>query len=140
MSLREKAEAAITEAEITTPINDTKETDEAAIKRLASLSQIDYDRARKQEAEKLGISVSTLDKAVAEMRKQSTSDNTQPFDEIEPYHDPINPAQLIDEIPNTIRRFIVLDKSHADMAALWVAAGGLIDQIQVAPIRRLNVP
>lgn len=111
-----------------------------AIARLAKLHPLEYEKIRESEAEKLGIKrVTELDKAVAATRKQSTEDR-QPFDEIEPYQDPVTPAPLLDDISETIRRFIVLDKYQADIAALWVAACWLIDQIKVAPIAMINAP
>ena len=81
-----------------------------AIARLAKLHPLEYEKIRESEAEKLGIKrVTELDKAVAATRKQSNEDR-QPFDEIEPHQDPVTPAPLLDDISETIRRFIVLDK------------------------------
>lgn len=119
MNLREKAEAAITEAEITTPINDTKEPDEAAIKRLASLSLIDYDRARKQAAENLQISVSTLDKEVNAVKRNEIDDSG--FPNVEPWEYPVNPGELLSDISATVHRFIVCNRETADAVALWVS-------------------
>ncbi len=111
-----------------------------AIARLAKLHPLEYEKIREVEAEKLGLKrVTELDKAVATARKQSAEDK-QPFAEIEPYHDPINPAQLLDGISETIRRFIVLDKHQSDIATLWVAASWFINQIKVAPIAMINAP
>lgn len=138
MNLREKAETAITEAQTNSTISD-KEPEQAAIKRLALLSPIDYDRARKTEAEKLGVSVSALDKEVSKNQKQAADDNA-PFPDIEPCHEPVDPAQLLDEISGAIRRFIAMDKYQADIAALWVTACWFIDVIHTAPIALINAP
>ncbi|MDE2389885.1 MAG: hypothetical protein KGN35_12555, partial [Betaproteobacteria bacterium] len=48
-----------------------KETDKEALKRLAAMPILDYDRAREEEAKKLGVIVSALDKAVNERRKKT---------------------------------------------------------------------
>lgn len=55
------------------------ETMQETIARLAALHPLDYDKVRESEAKKLGISrLSALDKEVAKARKQSTEDNA-PF-------------------------------------------------------------
>ena len=98
-------------------------------------------RSEKQkEAEKLGIKrLSELDKAVSKARKQNADDNT-PFPDTEPYPEPVNPAQLLDEISATIKRFIAMDKHQADIAALWVSSCWFIDVIHTAPIALINAP
>ncbi len=50
---------------------DDENSDEATVKRLAKLSEFDYDRVRKREAKKLNINASTLDRAVRIARKLS---------------------------------------------------------------------
>ena len=96
-----------------------KESEQAAIKRLAALSPIDYDRARKQEAEKLGISVSTLGKAVNASKRTEIDDFGFPC--IEPWEYPINPDELLNDISTTVHRFIVCNKETADAATLWAS-------------------
>ena len=50
---------------------------EAAVKRLAALSEFDYDRARAAEAEKLGVRVTTLDSAVERARGPASCDGAR---------------------------------------------------------------
>jgi putative DNA primase/helicase len=106
---------------------------------LASLSPIKYDLLRKGEAKRLGVQVKTLDSLVKDERLANELDNS-PFTDIDSWHEPVNPAQLLDDITHTIRRFIVLDKHQAQAAALWVAACWLVDVIQCAPIVLINAP
>src|SRR5690349_16225985 len=95
------------------------ETMQEAIARLAKLHPLEYDKVRQIEADKLSINrVSELDKAVSKARKQNVDDNT-PFPDVEPWPEPVNLGQLLDDISATIRRFIVMDKYQADIAALW---------------------
>ena len=116
------------------------ETIQDSILRLAALHPLEYDRVRQAEAKKLGISrVSELDKAVSKARKQTVDDNA-PFPDIEPWPEPINPVLLLDEISATIRRFIAMDKHQADIAALWVTSCWFIDVIHTAPIALINAP
>ncbi|GKS70222.1 putative DNA primase/helicase [Nitrosomonas sp. PY1] len=116
------------------------ETLQDTIARLAKLHPLEYDKVRQDEADKLGLSrVAELDKSVKQARKQSVEDNA-PFANIEPYAEPVNPLQLLNEISATIRQFIVLEKYQADIAALWVAVCWSTDDIQTAPILLINAP
>ena len=63
-----------------------------------------------------------------------------PFPEVDPCPDPVDPAQLLDELSATIRRFIVMDAEQADAAALWVVLTWLIDVVEVAPLAIINAP
>ncbi len=106
--------------------------------RLGKLHPIEYEQVREQEANKLGVRVGVLDKEVTKSRNPNKDDDDFPV--IEPYPRPIDAARLLDEISITIRRFIVLDKYQADIAALWIAACWFIHQILVAPIALINAP
>lgn len=115
------------------------QTDDQVIAYLATLSKIEYDRVRKDQAKALSIQIKTLDMIVkAERERINQADS--PFNEIEPWHEPINPAQLLDEITRTIQRFIVLDKHQAQVATLWICACWFIDVIDCAPIALINAP
>lgn len=137
MSLREKAEAAIAEAQTNSTSND-KESEQAAIKRLASLSPIDYDRARKQEAANLGISVGALDKAVNAAKRNEIDDSGFPC--VEPWEYPVNPDELLNDISTTVHRFIVCNKETADAVALWASMTWFIDVVQIAPLAVITAP
>ncbi|SDX03951.1 putative DNA primase/helicase [Nitrosomonas oligotropha] len=120
------------------PGSNQKEPDETVIKRLASLSRIDYDRARKQEAEKLGISVNTLDKEVNAVKRNEIDDSG--FTSVEPWEYPVNPGELLSDISATVHRFIVCNKETADAVALWASMTWFIDAIQIAPLAIITAP
>ncbi|MDP3280799.1 MAG: DUF3631 domain-containing protein [Nitrosomonas sp.] len=115
-----------------------KESEQAAIKRLAVLSPIDYDRARKQEAEKLGISVSALDKAVNAAKRNEIDDSG--FPNVEPWEYPVNPDELLSDISATVHRFIVCNKETADAVALWASMTWFMDVVQIAPLAIITAP
>ncbi len=115
------------------------ESDSEAISRLAALSPLQYDRIRKDEAKKMNVRPATLDSLIKQMRVDNNQDNS-PFADIEPWTDPINAAQLLDNLTNTIKLFIVMDRHQAQAAALWVSACWFIDVIQCAPILLINAP
>lgn len=113
------------------------------IARMASLSPLDYARARNDAAALLEVSTATLDKAVAlEKRKGATDsgETQQPFADIEPHPQPIDPAALLNEVSETIRRYIVLDVEQADAMALWAAFTWFIDVVKIAPLAIITAP
>ncbi len=116
------------------------ETEAQIIARLASLSPLAYDRARKDVAERLGVSTTALDKAVALERREGATDNSIGFEDCEPHPHPIDPATLLNELSDTVKRFIVCPDETADAAALWAAFTWFIDVVQVAPIAVITAP
>lgn len=128
----------------TTVTGDTKaftgtETPDDVIQRLAALPAVQYDRVRKIEAEALGIRPGTLDKLVVAVRKDDVNTGLV-FDEVEPWPDPINPAQLLTDISDVVRRFIVCQEETADAVALWSAMTWLMEVVQVAPLAIITAP
>jgi len=119
--------------------NTLAQNDEAVIAWLTGLNKLEYDRVRVEQAKALKVRPATLDSLVKAERESMNKEN-QPFADIEPYHEAINPAQLLDDITATIQRFIILDKHQAQTAALWVSACWFIDVIQCAPIALINAP
>lgn len=115
-------------------------SDEEAIQWLASLKPLEYDRVRKDQAKALGVRPTTLDSMVKAARNEEGEVGRLPFNEVEPYPYPIDPAQLLDEVTDTIKRFIVLDTEQAHAAALWVALTWFIDVVEVAPLAIINAP
>jgi putative DNA primase/helicase len=115
------------------------ETVTEAVQRLSTLRPMEYDQVREEEAKQLNVRVGVLDKEVTKARNASNSED-EPFPDIEHYSEPINPAQLLDDISATIRRFIVADKHQADLAALWVSACYFVNEIHTAPIALINAP
>lgn len=115
------------------------QTDDAMIARLVALKPLEYDRVRVEKAKALGVRPATLDSMVKAAREANNQGDSQ-FADIEPWHEAIAPAQLLDEVTSTIQRFIVLDKHQAQTAALWVAACWFVDIIWFAPFALINAP
>ena len=125
------------------PSNNKPETDEECFERLRALSPIDYGRARKSEATRLGIKLSLLDTEVDRGRSQSTSSQSgalELFPEIEPWPEFVDAASLLDNISSTIKQFSILPE-HGDTATtLWVVFSWFIDSVDVAPILSISSP
>ncbi|MFO1353021.1 MAG: DUF3631 domain-containing protein [Gammaproteobacteria bacterium] len=124
-------------AAVTDPIS-------AAVERLAKLSAADYDRTRKAEAEALNIRVGTLDKLVAAERPAETSGakgEALTFDTVEPWPDPVDGAELINDLAATFARYVVLPHQAAARAlALWVLNTYVFDAFGVLPILLITSP
>ncbi len=115
------------------------ESDDDRLARLAALPALQYDRCRKSEADAMGVRPATLDNIVKAARADGDEQQT-PFSESEPWEHPVDPAELLSEVANTIRRFIVLDSKQADAAALWIAFTWFADVVEVAPLAIINAP
>ena len=125
-------------------IDDTNETD-AAIKRLAKLTPIEYERERKIAAEKLGIGrVSVLDNAVKAARGENgdTKGQGRPLElpTIEPWPEPINGADLLDDICNAVKRYLVLPDGSAEALGLWAMHTHAFDCFAHSPRLAITSP
>ena len=62
------------------------------------------------------------------------------FAEVEPYPEPVNPAELFDEMAAVLLRYVVMEKEQADAAALWCAHTYLFEQFEVSPLAIIDAP
>lgn len=113
--------------------------DDDTISKLITLSPLEYDRKRISIAKTMGIRPSTLD-TIVKTEKAVIHDTNTPFSEIEPWHEPVNPANLLTSISNTIKRFIVCQNETVTATTLWAAMTWFIDMIQVAPLAVITAP
>ncbi len=116
--------------------------DETRLKKLATLSAMDYDRARKQAADDMGVNVTTLDKEVAKHRKvtETQMDDSGLFEMIKPWHEEIDAEKLLDDIQALVRYYIICNTETAIATTLWIAFTWFVDQVQVAPIAMITAP
>jgi hypothetical protein len=120
--------------------------DAAELERLARLSALDYERARKEAGKRLGISrLALLDALVKGKRAELGLDggnNGQgraiEFPAPEPWGEPVDGAALLNAIAGAIRMHVVMSNTASHVAALWVMHSWLIDCFVVSP--RLGIP
>lgn len=123
-----------------------KETDEEAFARLAKLPPVEYDRCRNDEAKRLGdIRVLTLDAEVEKCRpKTAPADTGQgsevSFPDVEPWPEPVDGASLLDEIRDTMRRYIVAPDTTLACATLFALHTHAFDLGDVSPILFITGP
>jgi putative DNA primase/helicase len=116
------------------------ESEKKIIAELSTLSPLEYDRKRETSSKTLRIRTATLDTLVKANRATNQKENKTPFTEIEPWPEPINPAELLTEISDTIKRFIICPPETVYAATLWIAMTWFIDVVQVAPLAVITAP
>jgi len=122
------------------PDTPPAQTDDEKIQWLASLKPLEYEKVRKEQAKLMDCRPAILDALVKAARSDESEADRLPFAEVEPHPEPIDPAQLLDEVSSTIRQFIVMDTEQAHAAALWVAFTWFIDVVEVAPLAVITAP
>ena len=109
---------------------------------LAGLSPLDYDRERKAAAERLGVTVGAVDRAVREVKREEFKGQGRPLElpETEPWHDPIAGAELLNDMVAAIRRYVVLPEGAAETMALWAIHTHGFDSFAVSPRLAFTAP
>lgn len=120
------------------------ESNEDLIKRLAAMSLLEYTQNCKLVSGKFGISKAELKKVVDEARKtidtEQQSGGFALFANIEPYDDEVNGADVLNEVLEQLRTYVIADEETLHAAALWVAMTWLVDHATVLPIAIITAP
>ncbi len=125
---------------------EKKETPEETLQRLSMLSEVEYDRIRKQEAKRLGVRLETLDRKVAELKEKLLEDEQDavyrdfPEWKIIPYEGPVKPDELLSEVSDTINRFVVCSEEERHTASLWIALTWFIEYVDLMPMLFITSP
>jgi putative DNA primase/helicase len=120
--------------------NSSPELDDDRIAWLAGLSVVEYEHARTDEARRLKVRSSVLDKIVADERQHAQASEGIGFDDVTPWPDPVAGDQLLSDIASVIARFIVCKLETAHAATLWVAMTWLIDTVETAALAVITAP
>ena len=118
-------------------------TDEEAIERLAALSPMEFDRCVQAEAAALAISVTTLRKQVEGRRARSSNRSAQlqgqsvELADVAPWEQEVNGGDVLNEVAETISKYVALPDGAADAIALWIAHAHAINAFSHTP--RLNI-
>lgn len=104
---------------------------------LAQLHPFEYEKRRIDEAKRLRVRVTALDKEI-QSRRAAAKDETLPgqafeFPDIEPWEEPVTGAEVLEELVSLIRRHVSLSPHVAHAVALWIVWSWLIDKFDVAP-------
>jgi putative DNA primase/helicase len=122
------------------PSPTSQQSPDEIVLELASLEPLEYDKKRQEMADAIGIRLSTLDAAVKAAQAEQSEAESLPFPEVEPHPEPIDPAELLNEVSDTIKEYIVVDEHQATAATLWVAMTWLGDVLDYAPLAIISAP
>lgn len=134
---------------ITSPIQlgyakDDSGPETVELQRLAKLTAVEYDRERKDSAEKMGVRVSTLDDLVAEIQSATHAgedDKAILFPADDPWPEPVDGAALLTELQTTCARHVVVRSVHDFVAiALWIVLTYLAHAAHILPILNITSP
>jgi putative DNA primase/helicase len=110
------------------------------ITRLAKMSVVDYEHSRKAAAEVLNVRASILDKLVQGERVRLGLDggddkqgHTIEFPAPEPWPNPVDGAEVLDEIAKVISAHVIMAEHSRDACALWAAHTFLTDCTMISP-------
>jgi hypothetical protein len=122
-------------------VADHSAHDERLISELATLSPLQYAKRRKDGAVTLGISVTALDKAVTDQRKQSRDDDAVlPHWNVDPWSDEVPASDLLDDIKAQFETYIVLPPGAGDALSLWTLHAWTMDAGDTSPFLVLVSP
>jgi hypothetical protein len=114
---------------------------EAEIIELAKLSEIAYQRQRKELAKHLEMTVSALDKCVKQARKDIESKSNSLFSDIEPWDKSVDGESLFNELETLISRIMAFPSAHEVKAVvLYILHTHFIDVADVSPILFISSP
>jgi putative DNA primase/helicase len=133
----------IVEAEAPEVAEQADKTDaKQEVARLAELSPVEYDQEREQVAERLGIRLRTLDTEVEDHRARfmGTTIDPLPHWRVEPWHEPVDVAKLLDDLATTFERHVVLPRYAAQTLAMWVLHNWTLNASDVSPFMVLKSP
>ena len=108
---------------------------------LSKLTEVAYQRRRKDAARELGVKVEVLDKIIRQARTQAKEDaSALPHWKVEPAAEAVNGAALLDSIRKTFCRYIVLPKGADTALALWVLHAWTFNAGDISPFMVLVSP
>src|SRR5262249_18414330 len=115
------------------------DTPTLTIEEMAKLSPLDYGKVRTAQAEKHGVRVSDLDRAVAEeMRRVTRSASGGGMGIInlaprEPWAEPVSADAVLDAIVHELGKYIYAPDCAKDAVALWVVASYALNAFFIFP-------
>lgn len=99
-----------------------------------------FARLRAKVKETKQVSMAEFDRLTAVAEDEEDAAQNDIFGEVEPWPNPVSGEELLDDIADTMKRYVAADKETIRAAALWVTFTWLIDVVQVAPIANITAP
>jgi putative DNA primase/helicase len=123
-----------------------KPSDDEEIARLAALDPVQYDREREAAARQLGIRKATLDNRVDALRRKWEDAATRPessegfLEPSELWPEPVDSAELLNDIERAIERYVVLPSKAGATGALWTLFAHAHEAAPNSPTLALQSP
>ena len=119
--------------------------DDATIRRLADMHQLDYERVLHAEAERMGCRVATLDRLVRIERSKGLGDTKglgRPLDlpSPKPWPHPVNGAALLRALARYFSRHLILPAGAHHAMALWAVHCHCFDAFAWTPRLQFKAP
>jgi Protein of unknown function (DUF3631) len=119
--------------------------DKAEIKRLASLSPLEYERERRAAAEKLGIErLAILDNLIRDERRDASGTKGQgkaiDLPPVEPWPESVDGGELLTETAAAILRYMVMPDGAAEIVALRAAHTHCFECFAITPRLAITSP
>lgn len=120
----------------------TCEEAENRIKELSAMSKLEYELIRSDEASKLGLRVNVLDELTNNFKNEieEKSDNIL-FPTVTPWNDVVELRALLDDITQTLNRFVVFQSEHESRAiALYIIHTYCFEAFDLTPFLFISSP
>jgi len=116
-------------------IDVNNESTEDTIERLSSLSSIEYEKVRTEEAKKLNMRVSALDSFVYQEKRlsQPEPENNSIIENLEPWPDPVNITWIVEEIKKQINNFCILPDNYLSPLVAWIIGTYCFNSFRIYP-------
>lgn len=116
----------------------------AELSRLAILTVCEYERERRNAAERLNMRASILDRLVEVEREKSKGDGRQgrPLNlpQPKPWPEAVKGTDLLEALSASVRRYVVMTGMAADACALWVLHTFLLNCFGISPRLAVTSP
>ena len=131
------------DSEIQKAVNASETYEETlveTVKRLAELPSLDYECLRKDEAKRLGIRATVLDREVKSARPRTEAENDLGLFDPEPWSEEVDGDDLLDRIVGALRTYVVMPPHVAEATALWAVHCHCFENWQHTPRLAITAP
>ena len=120
------------------------------IEQLAALEPIEYEVARVEAAQRLGVRASVLDRVVAKTRKALGLDTDDRGDDrqgravkiadVLSWHEPVDGDTLATMLSYAVKRHVVIRDEATDAIVFWILHTWLVNEFRVSPRLAITSP
>lgn len=109
------------------------------LKEMRNADPARFQRIRQQVKEAKTASMAEFDRLTYPDKEKSGS-SASIFPDVEPWSEPVNGAELLDDLVVILQRHVIADKETLRAAALWSVFTWLLDSVQISPIANITAP